>query len=465
MASGGSGDAFALGLLVSALLLCASGGRAQSPDSLAPTAGGGSAALPPPSRTSGSRELGLREALSLAARQSSVVQRAHSEVRAAGGRATQSRSALLPQITGVAGYARVHGSGAIRPTELNESDASAGFNATYNRFNFGVAASQTLWDYGAIERLRAAGLMVEAASATERAEKVQLELDVRQAFFAARAQRALIAVQQETLDNQEISQREIATFVRIGTRPQIDLLQAETDLANAQVAFLTAQNRYRVAKASLRQVIAWRQADAFEVGDDEMPALPEESRALALLVAQAFDNRPELRALLRQRASALATARAARAGYLPTLAAEGGLAKTGIRLDDLNSSWDVGVTLTWQLFQGGLTAGELEEAEALADIQTSELETTRLQVQFEVEQATAVIEDNNAALSAANDALRLARAQLEQAQGRYKQGVSNIVELRDAQLAVTSASAQLVQAQLNASTSRAQLLAALGQES
>jgi outer membrane protein len=285
---------------------------------------------------------------------------------------------------------------------------------------------------------------------------------VRRAYFAARAERALIAVQQETLDNQVINQREIATFVRVGVRPEIDLLQAQTDLANARVALLAAQNRYRVAKATLRQAIGWRESGPFEVGDDEMPAVPEESRALPLLVDQAFDNRPELQALLRQRASALATARAARAGYLPTLAAEGGIAKTGTQLDELNTSWDVGVTLTWQLFQGGLTSGELDEAQALAEIQASELEATRLQVQFEVEQAKAVIEDNQAALSAANEALRLARTQLTQAQRRYQQGVSNIVELRDAQLAVTSASAQLVQAELNVSTARAQLIAALG---
>ena len=121
----------------------------------------------------------LREALELAAKQSPTLQRARAEVRAASGRTDQSRSVLLPQITGSASYARVHGARASRLNSVGDSNATAGSDATYNRVSLGVAASQTLWDYSAIERLRAAGLSVDAASATRRAMKLQTELDVR----------------------------------------------------------------------------------------------------------------------------------------------------------------------------------------------------------------------------------------------------------------------------------------------
>jgi len=55
-----------------------------------------------------------------------------------------------------------------------------------------------------------------------------------------------------------------------------------------------------------------------------------------------------------------------------------------------------------------------------------------------------------------------AREQLRLAEGRYQSGVGSIIELGDAQIAATSAAAQVVQADFNLATARAQLLTALG---
>jgi len=56
-----------------------------------------------------------------------------------------------------------------------------------------------------------------------------------------------------------------------------------------------------------------------------------------------------------------------------------------------------------------------------------------------------------------------ARERLRLAEGRYAAGVGSPIELGDAQLALTTAQAQAVQAQYNLSSARADLLAALGQ--
>jgi outer membrane protein len=380
------------------------------------------------------RELTLKEALEIAARQSPTLQQARAQSGAAEGRTQQARSVLLPQLTGTASYARVH-------------------------------VTQVLWDYGAIESLRASGFSFDAQRATERASALQTQLDVRTRFFEAVAARALIHVQEEQLENQRLNSDEVQQFVKVGIRPEIDLLQAQTDFANARVALLSAQNTYAIAKAALRQTIGMLTATSFEVAEDKLGEMPLEGRALALLVDDALSHRPEIESIEHSREAARASVAAARAGYLPTLAANGGVAEVGRQLDDLSTNWNLGVSLTWQVFQGGLTAGQVDEARALAIVQDSQLAVVRLQVQYDVEQAKSTIENTQASLSAADEALRLARSQLEQAQGRYREGISTIIELRDAQFAVTSASSQLVQAQLNLYRARAQLMAALGQDS
>jgi outer membrane protein len=414
------------------------------------------------------RELTLKDALTIAASHSPTLQQARAQSDAADGRTTQARSVLLPQVTGTASYARVRGAGtaqlgaAAGSTTAGLTGAPTG---SYNRFSVGASLTQVLWDYGAIERLRSAGLSFDATRATERATQLQSQLDVRTRFFEARAARALIHVQEEQLENQRLNQDEVKRFVEVGIRPEIDLLQAQTDLANARVSLLAAQNQYSIAKASLRQSIGLQDASNFDVGDDTLGELADEGRALPVLVDAAMQHRPELESLERSRAAARATLDAARADYLPTLAANAGVAEVGRQIDGLSANWNVGVSLTWQLFQGGLTAGQIDEARALAVVQDSEFTSVRLQVQFDVESAKSTIENTQASLDAAQEALRLARSQLEQAQARYREGVSTIIELRDAQFGLTNASSQLVQAQLNLYRARAQLMAALGQSS
>jgi outer membrane protein len=410
------------------------------------------------------KELSLSDALRIAAERSPVLAQARAQALVADARTTQARSVLLPQITAAASYARVHGGATTQLGAASTSPADLATGATYNRFAFGVVASQTLWDYAAIERLSAEGLSFEAAKASARASQLQTALDVRTRFFEARAARALIGVQQAAFENQEQNLKEVQAFVQAGVRPEIDLLQAQTDLANARVALLSARNEYGLAKASLRQAIGLRDAGDFDVTDDTLPESSQENRALPLLVKDALQQRPELESLKHARAAAEASVSAAHGTYYPTLAANGSLTELGPEPAALRTNWSIGVALTWQLFQGGLSNGQLAEAEALASVQYSEYDVLALQVQFDVEQARTTIENTQASLSAAEEALRLAHAQLEQAQARYRQGISTIIELRDAQFGLTSASAQLVQSQLNLYRARAQLMAALGQD-
>ncbi|HKP61810.1 MAG TPA: TolC family protein [Polyangiales bacterium] len=406
------------------------------------------------------RELSLKDALRIAAEHSPVLAQSQAQADAADGRTTQARSVLLPQITATASYARQHGAG----SQLGLGTFSANASGTYNRFAFGAAATQTLWDYEAIERLRAAGLSFDAARATARASQLQTALNVRTLFFEARAARALIGVQQAAFENQQLNLNEVDAFVKVGVRPEIDLLQAQTDLANARVALLSARNQYGLAKASLRQAIGLRDADDFDVTDDTLPELNQENRALPILVQDALSHRPELESLKHERAAAEATLSAAKGTYWPTLQANAGVTEAGQEPSQLGTNWTVGVALTWPLFQGGLSNGMVDEARALSAVQQSQFDIVALQVQYDVEQARSTIENTQASLSAADEALRLAKSQLEQAQARYRQGISSIIELRDAQFGLTSASAQLVQAQLNLYRARAQLMAALGQE-
>jgi outer membrane protein len=83
-------------------------------------------------------------------------------------------------------------------------------------------------------------------------------------------------------------------------------------------------------------------------------------------------------------------------------------------------------------------------------------------VLVELRQARLAVRSAKAARVAADEVATNAQKQLELAEGRYAEGVGNAIELGDAQVAMSSAAAQVVQADYRLSTARAQLLHALG---
>lgn len=132
-------------------------------------------------------------------------------------------------------------------------------------------------------------------------------------------------------------------------------------------------------------------------------------------------------------------------------------------LDNLGINWSLGVSLTWNLFNGLQTTGLLSEAQYQAQLLQGQLDAELLQVRVDVEQARATIEDQLSAVQAATTAVTAAKAQLALAEGRYAAGVGSVLELGDAQVQVTTMESQLVQARLTLFTARAQLSAALGE--
>ena len=202
----------------------------------------------------------------------------------------------------------------------------------------------------------------------------------------------------------------------------------------------------------------------FEIGDDTLGPVEGEDLAPDPLAAQAMKNRPDVAALDQAVRSQELLVGSVRGGYLPSLGVSTGITNTGLALDAMVTNWNATVTLTWNLFQGGLTSAQEREARANLETARAQVDALKLQVGVDVEQARLAVRAAIAGLDAAGEALTNAREQLRLAERRYETGVGSIIELGDAQVSLNSAAAQKVQAEYNVSTARAQLLRALGLE-
>ena len=445
-----------------------------------PTSGTSTAPMAPPARDPGgvpssgrpapdeasepARVLTLAAAEKAALDQQPQLRAARAQTAAAQATADQARSPLLPQVTGVATYSREWG--ALRLSSPGGGIGGGNNNSLANAFNyysFGVTASQLIYDFGQTpERYFAAKSTVEATRYEEQLTRLNIVSSVRQAYFNARASKELVDVARETLDDQRRHLVQVQAFVQVGTQPEIALAQQKAAVANAVVQLIATQNSYETSKAQLNQAAGLVGGTAYDVLDEQEPPVDDEDAPLETLVEKAFAARPDLASSYRQEDAQNATIRSTKGGYGPSLAANGGASESGLALDSLSPNINVGVTLTWPLFQGGLTAATVRQAEANLSVITSQRDLTQLQIQLNVNGAQLAVRAAKATIGAANDALTSANEQLRLAEQRYATGVGSIIELDDAQVTQTAAAAQVVQARYNLASARSQLLAALG---
>jgi outer membrane protein len=104
----------------------------------------------------------------------------------------------------------------------------------------------------------------------------------------------------------------------------------------------------------------------------------------------------------------------------------------------------------------------VREAEWTLASLVAQADTLRQQVRFELEQARLGVRAAAAALESSQEALLNAQELLRLAEGRYETGVGNIIELGDAQVALTSAAQQKVQAEYKLAQARSALQKAIG---
>jgi outer membrane protein len=427
------------------------------------------------------RILTLEDAQQNAIQNQPMIRQARAATSAGVGRIWEARSGYLPQIIGSASYELT--TNTLRsPTSTTTATTMPGMPVTtppttsataaspwalYNVVSAGVTGSQLIYDFGQTsEKWRAADRAADSLKASEKTTINQVVLTARTTFFTARADKALVKVADETLTNELKHLASVAGNVGVGIRPEIDLATEKTTLANDKLALIQAQNNYDIARVQLNVAMGVASNTEYDVADEGLAPIDNEDEGTEQLASKALGNRPEIVSLEKQREADQLTIRSIKGGYGPTLDAIGGLSLAdvwghGTDTGAVPAAY-VGVALNWPLFQGGLTTGQVKEAEGNLGVADAQLDQEKLQVRLDVEQARLAVRASKVAITTADEALTNARYQLKLAEKRYAAGVGSIIELGDAQVATTSAGAQRVQADYNLATARAQLLAALG---
>ena len=389
---------------------------------------------------------------------------ASANVRAAQARHREALAPFLPQISGAVSaehHADLGQNQALLPAGSRGQGSVA--QGDFGTGTFGLTASQVIWDFGAgRSTVAAADAQVGAASSTLAATRLQADLAVRQAYFAAWGDKRQVAVARESLSDQRAHERQVQAAVKIGTRPPSDLAQVEASVASARVQAINAEDSYAIAKAQLIQAVGMPRLGDFEVVDPLLPAVAGEGLAIERLVTEALLARPDRRSLDDQIRSERLSEQAAKLAWAPSISAVAGVSADAQSQAAESNNWDAGVTVNWPLVSGGDKLARVKEVQAQLAALRGQREALDQQIRLDVTQAALAIRGARDGVSAAVAAVQEARISLKLAEGRYAVGLGSVIELDDAQQQLATAEGQQIQEQVQLDDARAQLLQALG---
>ena len=431
----------------------APGDAADSPSSASQEAPAARAApaRKPPARLTG--KLTLQTAIDTALSYNVESKIADHQSRAARADALSARSSLLPTVAFNAAYG------------LNFDIPYGQDTDFYQNFSANLTASQLIYDFGkSRKRWHAAKAQASASEHTSVATRRTVILNVRNAFFDVLEAQALVTVGEKTLENDEKHLEQTKELVDAGTRPTIDLAKLKSQVASARASLIQAQGNERIARAQLSFLLGQPISEGTEIVEPSLGELSFESLTLHQLFEKALDNRPDLAS---QRAAISASRlqlESTESNLWPALYATAGAGWSWRHFTEPFVGFDVGLKLTWTIFDGLSNKGAKAAARENVSVEELRLQYQEQKIFTAIEEASLNVAAALSALSALDESLEAANELLASAEERYAAGVGNIIELTDAQFDVAEAESKRVRGFYEVLSARAALLNAVGVE-
>jgi outer membrane protein TolC len=182
-------------------------------------------------------------------------------------------------------------------------------------------------------------------------------------------------------------------------------------------------------------------------------------------VAQAEQQRADLKAAQSQVEAAAKALSAARAERLPSVAVSGDYEVIGTNPSQSHGAFTAAGTLSIPVWQGGRTDADIAQAEAVLAQRQAELEDTRGLIEAQVRQAYLDLEAAAGQVEVARQNVQVAQEALEMTRARMQAGVINTVEVVQAQQTVSSAQLDLIDSVFAHNVAKLSLARALGHAS
>jgi outer membrane protein len=414
-------------------------------------------------------QLSLKHAvqLALAPEGSTRVKLAEEDLKQAESRADQSRAALLPDLEGSFQYQNETTNLAAVGITFSKIPIAGlsipTFVGPYGVLDARASVNQTVFDFSIIRRYQASKVAVEATQAENAGTHDQVADQVARAYLAGLRAQASLDTERANVELSESLLRLAQQQKAAGTGTGIEITRAEVQLANDRQALLVAENQLDRTRLQLLKVIGLKLDNPVELVD-RLSYIPLNNVDVepAQALATANEHRAELLAQHRREEGARLNYSAVKFERLPSASAFANYGDIGPSVFNALPTRSIGVSVRIPIFDGGRR--DARRAESASQFRQESIRTADLHDQIELDVRVAIdsLHSADAQVKAAEEGLTLAQNEVAQAERRYKAGVSNSVEVTDAQTRLARARDNRVNALYNYNLARIDLGTATG---
>jgi outer membrane protein TolC len=402
--------------------------------------------------------LTLRDAITRALRYNLATIESGENARLARGQRLQALSKLLPQVSaGVSEHVEQVNLATFGLKVPNVPNVVGPFSYS----SVDATLSQTLFSYESIQRFRAARTAEQAAQLSYSDVLDVVTLAVGNAYLQVVAADSRIFAQEAQVRNARALYDQALDEVQAGTVARIDLTRTEVQLHTEEYNLSVSRNNFAIAKLDLSRAIGLPLGQEFDLAD-QLPYSDINPPSVDDALKLAYRSRSDLRAALSSEKAAGQTLSAAKGERFPVIAANGSYGDVGPTFGQSHGDFTFQAGVNIPIFTGGRIKGDITQAEAQQRQRKAEAENIRGQIDYDVRTAFFNLNAAKEQVEVAKQNVSLANESLARSKDRFTSGVTDSVEVVQAEQALASANDQYITSLYNHSLAKLSLARALG---
>jgi outer membrane protein TolC len=324
-----------------------------------------------------------------------------------------------------------------------------------------VYLSQSILNLKALNRERGARDDERAAQFSYKDARDLVVLATGNTYLQALSGGARVETAEAQMQTAQALYNKAADQQNAGLSPAIDTLRAQVEFQNRQQQLIVARNDYAKQKLALVRAIG------LPVGQEIALASKAPYDAIATLgveasVQRAYASRSDYMAAAQQVRAAEHYRKGASAEYFPTIDVVGDYGDLGVNFGNSHGTFTVAGRLNIPIFQGGKVHADVLQSEATLRQARAQLDNLRGQIEYEVRTALLDIEAADQQVQVARSSVDLAEQTLMQARDRFSAGVTDNLEVVQAQQTVAGAHESYISSLYAHNLAKIELVRAMG---
>lgn len=397
-------------------------------------------------------EVNLDDCIKFALGNNPRIQAAMQDVFASDSRIKQAWSNWFPQISWQTGYTRIR--------QLQLSDV---FKTTlvYNYYTLGqISLSEMLYDFGVTQNMVTIRKLENKQYSLILTETInEVICDVKNAYYNVLFTIEQRKVAQEMVERYQLFYEQAKAYYTAGTKPKVDLTIAQVNLSNAKLNLIEADNAVDIAMAKLNNVMGLPYMMRYKIQD--VLKFNPCNITLDGAVDIAKESRPDFKLADVKIETARQNLQLTKKSWAPQLTLEGQY-QVGGQTFTSNYGYNFGAFLNFPTINGMLLRNEIKEAKALHSREIALAANTHNNIYLEIQNAYYILREKKNKIPVAQVNVKQAKENYDLSSGRYRVGVGDPVELKEAQVQLQNAELQYYNTLYEYNSARANLEKAIG---